>query len=127
VRTRFLLVSLFVITAAVPASAQESDGWTKRDWTLQIAYTSLHLVDWSQSLTIARNPTRHREANPILGPHPSVAEVNRYFGATLAAHWAVSALLPPKARGVWQCFTIVAEGRSVARNFSVGVRLTKSW
>jgi hypothetical protein len=122
-----LLIGLFTIALTGSAAAQESDRWTERDWALQLTYTAVHAIDWSQSLTIARNPDRHEERNFFLGPHPSVGEVNRYFGATLAAHWAVSALLPRRARGVWQCFSLVVEGQAVARNFAVGVRLSKAW
>jgi hypothetical protein len=112
-----------VFCIAGAASAGDGPGWTRRDWALQSAYTAVHVLDWSQSLSIARDPDR-AEANPFLGPHPNAATVHAYFGGTLAAHWAISALLPPKARGVWQCFTIVIEGQSVARNFAVGVRLS---
>jgi hypothetical protein len=121
--TRLLLGSAILVCVAGAAWADDTRDWTPRDWALQSTYTALHVLDWSQSLSIARSPDR-AEANPFLGAHPSPAKVNAYFGGTLAAHWLISALLPPKARGVWQCFTIVLEGQSVARNFAVGVRLS---
>ena len=46
---------------------------------LLILAEALLALDWRQTLTIARNPRTESEINRILGPHPSVAEVCRYF------------------------------------------------
>ena len=40
---------------------------------------ALLTLDWRQTLTIARNPRTESEINRILGPHPSVVAVCRYF------------------------------------------------
>lgn len=89
----------------------------------QLAYTSLHLIDWAQTREIARNP-RFVETNKILGPKPKQYEVNRYFAATLASHWLITYTLPPEARPYWQWGTIAVEAVVVGRNARLGVSLT---
>ena len=46
---------------------------------LLILAEALLALDWRQTLTIARNPRTESEINRILGPHPSVVAVCRYF------------------------------------------------
>lgn len=46
------------------------------------------VLDWRQTLRIARNPATLSEINLILGPHPSVSRVCWYFGA-----WGVFVVL----------------------------------
>lgn len=54
---------------------------------LELAAVSALVWDWTQTLKIARGEFDHskmsQEMNPILGLHPSVAEVNRYFIAVI--------------------------------------------
>lgn len=37
------------------------------------------VLDWKQTLVIARNPDKWREINPILGDHPSPLRVHVWF------------------------------------------------
>ena len=46
---------------------------------LLILAEALLLLDWRQTLGIARRPHTESELNTILGPHPSVVAVCRYF------------------------------------------------
>jgi hypothetical protein len=49
--------------------------------TFTIAFLLLAL-DWAQTLRIAREPERFREAwNMVLPEHPSVAQVHTWFAA----------------------------------------------
>ena len=52
------------------------------------------ILDWKQTLKIARNPLLYSETNKILGKHPSVAEVNRYFIAVIALQILAYKMLP---------------------------------
>jgi hypothetical protein len=86
------------------------------------------VVDWLQTLYIARHPELFRETNVILGEHPSVRAVCAYFtlwqvvcivaGALLfipvsaAAYWASVALL---------ILVIVVEIAVVVRNHHLGI------
>jgi hypothetical protein len=53
------------------------------------------VVDWLQTLCIAREPDRFYEVNVLLGKHPSAARVSWYFGAcvllllvgAMSAYW----------------------------------------
>ncbi len=53
-------------------------------WLLMFAVV-LHCVDWLQTRNIAKTPDRWREKNPILGRHPTLKQVNWWFGTSAAA------------------------------------------
>lgn len=95
--------------------------FTEADWGRQWAYTVLHSVDWHQTRQIAGNPQRYRETNPLLGDHPSLGRVNRYFALTLATHWAIAYALPDPARRYFQNGTIALELVVIQRNASIGL------
>ncbi len=42
------------------------------------------VIDWRQTLRIARNPLTHAELNPIIGRHPTERRVNVYFAVVTA-------------------------------------------
>lgn len=46
---------------------------------LLVTLLVLLVIDWRQTLSIARNPERWYERNPALGEHPSVARVHVWF------------------------------------------------
>lgn len=106
---------------AKPAWA--ADPWSNRDVALQLAYTSLHVIDWGQTRYIAQNPLNHSEVNKILGEHPSPERVDVYFAGTLIAHVLVTHFLPAKYRPWWQLATISMEGYCVNHNFKAGVKV----
>lgn len=88
---------------------------------LEIAYSTLHLTDWAQSRAIARDPVHYFETNKLLGRKPQQHEVNRYFAATLATHWAITYALPEPYRPYWQWGSIGVEAIVVGRNVQLGV------
>lgn len=139
-----LFVLLLLLCPAVASAWSEAD--TKR----QVAYTTLHIIDWGQTLDISNrcepdtrttendyktlpggsnqtttetDPPEVNELNPHLGSCPSRSEVNRYFLVTGLGHYAVSRMLPSPYRKWWQRVTIAVEGATVAHNISVGVRI----
>jgi len=97
---------------------QVGERWSATDTAMEITYLSLHLADWAQT-----RDTRFAEANPILGPDPSLAKINTYFALTAVGHVAISALLPKCYRHLWQVPWIVAESIVGANNRSIGVRM----
>lgn len=118
-----VLVALLAADAAVASDRWE---WRRSDTALQATYTVLHLVDWSQSIDIARRAPAHplwQEGNPILGSFPSERRVHAYMAATLVGHALIARALPRPYRSVWQCITIGLETSAVGMNFSSGVRL----
>ena len=117
---KIVLLMVAILTVCAPP-ARAADPWSTQDMALQAGYTVLHVIDWGQTLAIARDP-RRTELNPILGTHPNVGRVNTYFAATLAAHTLVTHFLPSRWRPWWQGVTIVAEGATVGWNFAAGLR-----
>lgn len=118
---RTLLTIAFVFLLAQGCAPICTGGWTKTDTTLELAGMGLTAVDWRQTTMIARNPATFYETNKILGLHPSVGFVNGYF-ALAVLHPAVSCLLPPVARHIWQVGTIIVEGSVVIQNERLGLK-----
>lgn len=103
--------------------AAHADDWTKTDTGLEVAWLTLHALDWGQTRYIARNPDLFYERNPILGDHPSVGRVNTYFALTAIAHYGVSQWLSPSNRRIWQTVSIGFAAGTVNANYNIGVRL----
>lgn len=114
--------ALIFIIAILTATAADADEWTNIDTALQLTYTAVHCMDWAQTRNIARNPETWHEKNPILGSHPSIDKVDAYFAATLAAHTAISYLLPDPYRNIWQSVWITVEAGQVAQNYGIGIK-----
>ncbi len=91
---------------------------------LLVALAILLAIDWLQTLTIARNPGRWRELNPLLGEHPSVARVNAWFAfvALLAAAFCWRMWDLPQVIACAAAALAVAEGACVVNNFRKGIR-----
>ena len=108
-------LGLFSVTAT-------AGDWNTQDTRFEAAYLVLHAVDWSQTRYIAAHPERFIEDNPILGEHPSDAEVNRYFLLTGLIHAGIAYALPSDWRRGFQLVTIGIEAGTVARNYRIGIR-----
>lgn len=99
-------------------------GMDSESLTRQISYTALHIADWQQTRRIAASAANGGpwiETNPILGPQPTQAEVNRYFAATLIGHWIIAYSLPESWREPFQMGTIVLQASVVQRNYNLGI------
>jgi hypothetical protein len=127
-KTMLLAICLMI---SVITNSEASDKWTKTDVSLQAVYTVLHVIDWGQTLQISREPIYYssdhskrymrREQNFVLGAHPKVDEVHKYFLSTLVLHTVISHVLPENYRTVWQGSTIALQAYVVGRNFSLGL------
>lgn len=129
-----IIISVEIFLAiALPAQAEDKNAWTATDTALQATYTVLHVMDWSQTLHIARNHVHcypngtgiacalDYEDNSLLGEHPSIGLVNSYFASTLVLHTAVSYILPKPYRTIWQAITIGIEYGTVQHNRRTGI------
>ena len=134
---KFLLVLLFCLLP-VNVFAENLNRWTVPDVVLQGTYLTLHGMDWSQTLHIARNPDDYREKNKILGEHPSKEQVNRYFALTAIGHTTIAHFAPsickslgvaePKfCRTVWQATWIFIQWNTVAKNHEAGLKISFRW
>jgi hypothetical protein len=113
---RFIAVIILVLT---PVIAQA--GWDYEDSGREVVWQGLHVIDWGQTLEIARHPGNYYEANPIMGRHPSLGRVNLYMGASAVVHAGISYVLPEDMRKWWQYVSIGVSGACVAHNFNMGL------
>jgi len=81
--------------AALPARR----GWTTSHTALASAFAVVLLVDAAQTRDLARRGwPGFREANPLLGPRPSVGQVNTYTALAAAATMTAAAAAPRRLR-----------------------------
>jgi hypothetical protein len=120
----FLLVGLVVLFPALLCA----EPWTKKQILLEVASETMILMDYGQTLNIARNPQKYSEMNPIIGRHPSTEAVSRYFISWIIIHPIVTHFLPSKSkdhkwinRENWQYVTIAVEAGAVGNNLSIGI------
>ena len=121
-----IMIMILIITIMTAISVYAADAWTKKDLSFQIAYSTVHIIDWMQTKTFVKDG--REELNPILGKHPSQNKIDLMIGAGLIAHWTVAHLLPTNYRGrnirrIWQYVWIGIETTAVVHNYSTGVRL----
>lgn len=106
-----------------PARGENKQDWTTGDTVLQLTYTTLHVLDWAQTLHIARNPDDYYEKNRHLGQHPSEGKVNTFFAATLVANTAISIWLPKPYRTGWQLYLNIERAYWVRNNHQIGIKI----
>lgn len=100
------------------------DNWSAHDTVAQSIYYVAHAADWGTTLDIApRRGEGYYETNPVLGTHPSRARVNTHFAVTGLLHMAISCVLSPKYRTVWQYTTIAVEVGYASNNLKIGLNL----
>lgn len=105
------------------SSIAHADEWTKTNTALQLTWTAMHVLDWSQTRAIAKNPDRYWEkVNPILGTHPSVSKVDTYFAATTVGSLLVAYVLPHPWREVFQGASIGVSAYCISINFKIHLR-----
>ncbi len=113
---KFILLILIII---LPITSHAE--WNKGDTAREVAWQGIHVIDWGQTLEIARHPEKYHELNPILGRHPSVGRVNVYMGLSALGHLGMSYILPKKARLYWQYISIGVSAGCVVNNYKIGL------
>jgi len=130
-----IAIALFAL-ASIALTAKAEDGrppekypntnWTARDSLLEGVFGLTMLGDIDTTDQFTRHPTHGhyalREANPVLGHHPSTPELVGYGTVCLAAHAVVARMLPPPYRLIWQATWITGEGVTTTRNLSLGAK-----
>ena len=86
------------------------------------AYLALHLVDWGQTLDIAKHPEAHYEYNPILGKHPSVRKVNTYMTLSAVAVLSLDKWVF-KENSYFRGAILIGLSGVDYRNYTVGLRM----
>jgi len=129
-----LVVCMFLL---FPKAACPADKWTTLDYTLQSAVITTQVIDWGQTLDIAKSQPkvlsegdgwrmiqrRRSEINPILGDHPSVGRVNTYFISSIILNSVVAHYLPKPYRNIFQVLSIGCESYFISRNYHVGLKI----
>ena len=115
------LILMLLIVGCGWVEAQ--DEWTNQDTALQLTYTVAHVMDWNQTLHIARNPDRYYEkgCDAFIGYHPTKRKVNAYFASTLLLHTVIAYTLSKPYRTVWQSVWIGVEYNQIQRNREIGL------
>ncbi len=117
-----LVFALSLLQTTTASARIRLDQWSEQDIKREVLYLSITAVDWAQTRYIVEHP-EYYELNPLLGRHPGIGEVNRYFLASAAIHISVSGLLSPKKRRLYQTATIALEGCIVFNNDRIGIGL----
>jgi hypothetical protein len=119
------ILMVFMLLVVGCEQVEARDEWTSGDTALQLTYTVAHVMDWNQTLHIARNPNRYEERNQLvsafIGEHPTKQRVNAFCASTLLIHTGISYLLPKPYRTAWQSFWIGVEVGTVQHNREIGL------
>jgi hypothetical protein len=125
-------VPLLLLLLSSPAFA--ADPWTTADTWRETAYLVVDAVDWLQTRNMARSNWTARvygdtwyqdhyisEVNPIMGKHPSVKRVDRFFALEMLTHFGFAYALPKDWRAGFQYVSIGVELGFVQHNRTMGI------
>lgn len=99
------------------------DPWTKQDTYWQLGVLVTQIIDWGQTREIAVNP-EYYETNPILGKHPTLQEVDRYFIACIAGNYLIAKALPNNWRRKWQIGSMLFQTYFITNNYRFGLKIS---
>lgn len=115
--------ALVVMCALVSGTAHGAENsWNQETTARELCFVYTLYQDWLQTRSIAANPDRFQETNPILGAHPGKSEVDLYFAGCALGHAAIAYLLPPRASKVWQTTWIGVQTGVIEGNRKKGIR-----
>lgn len=119
----------------------QSNAWDRKDTAL----LALRLIDWGQTREIATSyydpyhvvkngeeediivthprVYKYREINPLLGEHPSLGEVDRYFILCIGTDVLMAKYATPKVKKWWRIIGITLETYCVTHNFQSGIKI----
>jgi hypothetical protein len=109
--------------AVSPSSSMAFDEWSNRDYALQATWTALHIIDWGQTLDIAKDPDKFHENNPFIGKYPSVGRVNAIMAISTIVNPLVVHILPSKWRPYFQGLSMAITGTCVVNNYNLGLKV----
>lgn len=102
-------------------SVAAGDAWSEDQRKMGAALAAVTIVDWAQTRFIADNPERFHETNLIIGRHPSIGRVDRYFATSMLIGAAVLDALPTEYRDYALRAGLVLEVLVVSNNARIGV------
>lgn len=118
-----MLRSIAFAAAATVSSCSvvAGDAWSEDQLRMGAALAAVTVVDWAQTRHIADNPDRFHETNPIMGRHPSIGRVDRYFATSILVGAVVLDALPSEYRDYALKAGLVLEVLVVSNNARIGV------
>lgn len=118
-----MLRSIAFAAAATVSSCSvvAGDAWSEDQLRMGAALAAVTVVDWAQTRYIADNPARFHETNPIMGRHPSIGRVDRYFATSILVGAVVLDALPSEYRDYALKAGLVLEVLVVSNNARIGV------
>ena len=117
------VIASLMLMASIPCQASWDD-WSDSDKAWGATALAITAVDMLQTVDISKHPNQFHETNPILGKHPSTAQVYGYFLASAAAGYLVMDSLPSPWRKVFAGGVILMEANVVTRNYQLGIKLS---
>jgi hypothetical protein len=122
-KARLILpAALFVLGLANIAQAHDFRDWDNHDKVLLGTALGATMLDWAQTRYIARHPERYREINPVLGSHPAVSKVDKYFALSIVGITGIALELPSRYRKWWLGGVTVIEVGFVLHNDWIGIK-----
>lgn len=98
--------------------------WSATDVTLAGAFTAALLIDVGQTRGLAEGGwATFRESNPILGPRPSVGQLDTYTAVTGLAVLGAAAAAPPRVRPWILGAAFAVEAITISRTTRRGVAI----
>ncbi len=113
---------LALLLLALSSQAHAFDDWSLTDSVLATTAATAYVIDWRQTQSIARDPQRFYELNPLLGSHPSVGDVNRHFALNGLVVAGIAEALPHTYRDLYLGGVTVTEGLFARHNYKIGLR-----
>ena len=118
----WLGLALLVVFLLLPASAK-ADPWDTGDKTLGFIAAALVITDWGQTRYVAKHPEAFMEKNAILGDHPRVGQVDRYFVTLLVGGYLFADWLSSHNRKGFLAGISIVELKVTQHNKSIGVKV----
>ncbi|PYP26632.1 MAG: hypothetical protein DMD51_04800 [Gemmatimonadetes bacterium] len=113
---------LTVLNTARPALPRLS--WTQTDLALASAFTMALLVDAGQTRWLAKGGWHEfRETNPILGPRPTVGQLNTYTAVCGLAVLGAAAAAPARVRPWLLAAALAVESFTIAGTTRQGIAI----
>lgn len=117
------IIIFLIIIIAIPISPAYSGKWTRVDTAREMTWIAIHVIDWGQTLDIARRSNQYSEINPLMGRHPSVGRVNNLMILGTVAHIGGAYLCPKNLRGVYQWTSIIVNAGFIIHNHKIGLKV----
>jgi len=107
---------------AQPARKDEHRPWSRAHVVLAAGFAMALWVDAAQTRNAMERG--YREANPILGPHPSSGQINTYSVIAGLTVIGVAAAVPPRVRPWLLAAAFAVEAVTIAGTVHQGIAIT---